>query len=99
MIQNFILNEEVVEEERRVFVRRDTLIRKRKEIHENPEEKTLCPRCAKPFFESPWHRIRRIDPCQTAFSVCDHCKVYPGFDYRIYDYRKPVLKKDNIEII
>ena len=81
---------------RKIFIRRTV---QKKRFHANPMELPLCARCAQQFYDSPWHRISRMDPCQVIFDTCAFCNVRRGYDYRIYDYRKPVVKQENIIVI
>ena len=76
-----------------------TMEKKRKDLHENPMEMPLCAICAQDFYDSPWHRIYRVDPYQVIFDTCTRCHVRRGYDYKIYDYRKPVVKKENIIVL
>jgi mRNA interferase MazF len=43
----------------------------------------LCPRCAKQFYDSEQHTIKRTDPDQTVKDHCDWCSVRFGYDYTI----------------
>ena len=82
--------------ERRIFIREKSM--KKRDLRENPMEMTLCARCVQDFYESPWHRVKRIDPYQT-LEPCTRCSVRNGFDYRIYDYRRPVVSKEEVKRI
>lgn len=99
MKQEYSFNEESTERTRKVFVRQKTMEKKRKDLHENPMEMPLCAICAQDFYDSPWHRIYRVDPYQVIFDTCTRCHVRRGYDYKIYDYRKPVVKKENIIVL
>lgn len=44
---------------------------------------TLCPRCAKPFYESEEHYIKRADLHQNVKGECMFCNVRSGYDYLI----------------
>lgn len=44
---------------------------------------TLCPVCAKPFYESDEHYIKRADLHQKFKSDCMFCNVRTGYDYLI----------------
>ncbi len=99
MKQEYSFCEESTERTRKVFVRQKTMEKKRKDLHENPMEMPLCAICAQDFYESPWHRIYRVDPYQVIFDTCTRCHVRRGYDYRIFDYRKPVVKEENIHVL
>lgn len=43
----------------------------------------LCPVCAKPFYESSEHYIKRADREQKAKERCMFCNVRQGYDYLI----------------
>lgn len=44
---------------------------------------TLCPVCAKPFYESDEHYIKRADLHQKIKSQCMFCNVREGYDYLV----------------
>lgn len=44
---------------------------------------TLCPVCAKPFYESEEHYIKRADLHQKIKGDCMFCNVRTGYDYLI----------------
>lgn len=44
---------------------------------------TLCPVCAKPFYESDEHYIKRADLHQKIKSECMFCNVRTGYDYYV----------------
>ena len=44
---------------------------------------TLCPVCAKPFYESDEHYIKRADLHQKIKTECMFCNVRTGYDYLI----------------
>lgn len=44
---------------------------------------TLCPVCAKPFYESEDHYIKRADLHQKIKSDCMFCNIRTGYDYLI----------------
>lgn len=44
---------------------------------------TLCPVCAKPFYESAEHYIKRADLHQKIKSECMFCNIRTGYDYLI----------------
>lgn len=44
---------------------------------------TLCPVCAKPFYESGEHYIKRADLHQKVKTECMFCNVRSGYDYLI----------------
>lgn len=52
---------------------------------ERPEEMTLClcPVCARQFYNSPDHILRRVDPLQSHKETCTYCNVRNGYDYII----------------
>lgn len=43
----------------------------------------LCPVCAKPFYESAEHFIKRADEKQSTREVCMFCNTRRGYDYLI----------------
>lgn len=43
----------------------------------------LCPVCAKPFYRSQEHYIKRIDENQRTKETCMYCNVRRGYDYLI----------------
>ena len=83
----------------KVFISEKAAKKRRYDLRDNPMELPLCAICARPFFESPWHRIYRMDPCQMVLDTCARCQVRPGYDYRVFDYRKPAVKKEDIYVI
>lgn len=50
---------------------------------DKPIVMTLCPRCAKPFYESEEHYIKRADVHQRLKDLCMFCSVRQGYDYLI----------------
>lgn len=48
-------------------------------------ELTLCPICAKQFYGSKKHHIRRSRIWQSQRDVCTYCNIRYGFDYLITD--------------
>lgn len=53
----------------------------------------LCTVCAKPFYESKEHYIRRADRNQKAKETCMFCNVRQGYDYLIKkNYNKNKLR-------
>ena len=97
MVQEYIYHEEG-KGRKRAFIKSTAVKQSRQNIRENPMLMTLCARCAWQFYESPWHRIRREDPWQIELETCTYCNVRRGYDYIIYDYRKPVVKKRNTRV-
>lgn len=85
--------------EHKIFMREKNIEHKRNSVEENPREVTLCAECSWKFYESPWHRIRRIDPYQLDFKTCRCCGVKDGYLYSIEDLRKNRIKKDNIIVV
>lgn len=43
----------------------------------------LCPVCAKPFYDSEEHFIKRADKNQSSKETCMFCNVRQGYDYLI----------------
>ena len=43
----------------------------------------LCHRCASVFYNSPSHRISRVDPLQVIKDTCDCCRSNRGYDFRL----------------
>jgi mRNA interferase MazF len=43
----------------------------------------LCTACARQFYNSPEHVIRRANPNQQIKDTCNYCSVRQGFDYLI----------------
>lgn len=50
---------------------------------DKPIVMTLCPVCAKPFYESDEHYIKRADLHQKIKGDCMFCNVRTGYDYLI----------------
>lgn len=98
MIQECLYQEEV-QGTKKIFVRRTAYQKRKRDLHANPMELPLCARCVKQFYDSPWHRVHRMDPCQVVFDTCAFCNVRRGYDYRIFDYRKPVVKEEDIYVL
>lgn len=48
---------------------------------DKPIVMTLCPICAKPFYESDEHYIKRADLHQKIKGDCMFCNVRTGYDY------------------
>ena len=47
----------------------------------NAFEICLCNRCASVFYNSPSHRISRVDPLQVIKDTCDCCRSSKGYDF------------------
>ena len=43
----------------------------------------LCHNCASVFYDSPSHRISRVDPLQVIKDTCDCCRSRRGYDFRL----------------
>ena len=43
----------------------------------------LCHSCASVFYNSPSHRISRVDPLQVIKDTCDCCRSNRGYDFRL----------------
>jgi hypothetical protein len=41
----------------------------------------LCAACVKQFYDSPEHKVRRMNPDQESKEACSYCSVRRGFDY------------------
>lgn len=50
---------------------------------EKPVLMCLCPVCAKPFYDSAEHFIKRADKSQCSKEICMFCNVRRGYDYLI----------------
>lgn len=98
MIQEYFYQEED-QGRNRIFIRSRIEKKPRRNIVPNPIELPLCARCVKQFYDSPWHRVCRMDPCQVIFDTCAFCNVRRGYDYRIFDYRKPAVKEEDINVL
>lgn len=46
---------------------------------------TLCPTCARPFYDMSDHIIKRADYDQVIKEECCYCGVRLGYDFLIYD--------------
>ena len=46
-------------------------------------ELTLCPACARYFYNTPNVTIRRLDPFQQVKELCSYCGVRFGWDYTV----------------
>lgn len=44
---------------------------------------TLCASCARQFYDSPEHTIRRADAGQRFKETCTYCGMKQGYDYTV----------------
>jgi len=63
--------------------------KKRKNFHSKPIELCLCRSCANAFYLMDDHYIKRVDRNQKYKDSCCMCGVRYGFDYKIFDFRRP----------
>lgn len=49
---------------------------------------SLCPVCARQFYDSPVHTIKRVDPKQRIKEPCMFCNVRQGYDFEIKTNRR-----------
>jgi len=45
---------------------------------------TLCATCARIFYDSPYHDIRRTDPNQVVKEPCTYCSKNSGFSFEVF---------------
>ena len=51
-------------------------------------ELTLCPACARQFYNSKGQHIRRSHTWQSEQDICTYCNIRYGFDYLITDIER-----------
>jgi len=54
-------------------------------------EISLCPRCARAFYHSPVHHIKRVDPIEVIKTDCDCCRTGKGYYFSLS--RRPVRRE------
>lgn len=47
-------------------------------------ELCLCFNCTSVFYNSPTHRISRVDPLQAIMDTCDCCRSVRGYDFKLH---------------
>ena len=67
------------------IVRIKRTVKTRSRVRSATIELCLCPTCARAFYNSPHHFIRRINPFQTVLEPCTFCSDRNGYDFLVFD--------------
>lgn len=70
-------------------------VRTRKHVSSPSIELCLCRRCARAFYNSAHHFIKRADPFQTVMEPCTYCSYRSGYDYLIFDFENETDRRED----